>query len=218
MEKTDVLSALTEMRKNSKKRNFNQSVDLIITLKDLDLKKTDNQRDIFITLPHPPSKSVKVCALVGPESVESAKDCQKVISQDEFPQYEADENKIKKLAKEFDFFVAQANIMPLIAKVFGKVLGRRGKMPNPKAGCIVPPKTNLKPLVDRLQRTVEVKVKTSPMVQCKVGTEDMKDEEIAENIVTIFNNLLHALPNERNNIKSVMVKTTMGAPVKIQGW
>ncbi|MEM0231422.1 MAG: 50S ribosomal protein L1 [Candidatus Woesearchaeota archaeon] len=218
MEKKDVLESLSEVRKNSKKRNFNQSIDLIITLKDLDVKKTDNQRDLFVILPHPPSKSVKVCALVGPESVESAKDCHKVISQDEFPQYEADENKIKKLAKEYDFFVAQANIMPLIAKVFGKVLGRRGKMPNPKAGCIVPPKTNLKALVEKLQKTVEVKIKNAPMVQCKVGTEEMKDEEIAENIIVVFNNLLHALPNERNNIKSVIVKTTMGKPVKIQGW
>jgi large subunit ribosomal protein L1 len=215
MDKESILKAIKQARQDSKKRKFSQSIDLIITAKDIDLKKTENQKDIFVAMNFAPPKKLKICALVGAEGVDAARDCDKMISQDSFPEYERDEKKVKKLAVEYDFFIAQANIMPAVAKVFGRVLGRRGKMPNPKAGCVVPPKTNLKPLVERLQKSVELKMKTAPMVQCRVGTEDMKDEEIAENILTVFNTLLHALPNERNNIKSVMLKTTMGKPEKI---
>lgn len=215
MDKEIILKAIKQARQDSKKRKFSQSIDLIITAKDIDLKKTENQKDIFVAMNFAPPKKLKICALVGAEGVDAARDCNKVILQDSFPEYERDEKKVKKLAVEYDFFIAQANIMPAVAKVFGRVLGRRGKMPNPKAGCVVPPKTNLKPLVERLQKSVELKMKTAPMVQCRVGTEDMKDEEIAENILTVFNTLLHALPNERNNIKSVMLKTTMGKPEKI---
>jgi large subunit ribosomal protein L1 len=215
MDKESILKAIKQARQDSKKRKFSQSIDLIITAKDIDLKKTENQKDIFVAMNFAPPKKLKICALVGAEGVDAARDCDKMISQDSFPEYERDEKKVKKLAVEYDFFIAQANIMPAVAKVCGRVLGRRGKMPNPKAGCVVPPKTNLKPLVERLQKSVELKMKTAPMVQCRVGTEDMKDEEIAENILTVFNTLLHALPNERNNIKSVMLKTTMGKPEKI---
>ena len=68
----------------------------------------------------------------------------------DFDQFKDNASKIKKLAGEYDFFVAQANIMPQVATVFGKVLGPRGKMPNPKAGCVVPPKSQLGPLKERL--------------------------------------------------------------------
>jgi large subunit ribosomal protein L1 len=215
MDKPSVLKAIKQARENSKKRNFNQSFDVIITVKDLDLKKTENQKDLFVAMHAAPTKKLKICALVSSESIESSQECDKVISQDHFPEYERDEKKVKKLADEYDFFIAQANIMPLVAKTFGKILGRAGRMPNPKAGCVVPPKTNLKPLCDRLQKTVELKMRTAPMIQCKVGLEDMKDEDIAENVMVIFNAFLHALPNEQNNINSVMLKTTMGKPVKL---
>ena len=215
MEKQNIIEAISKARQNSKKRNFVQSFDLIVTVKDLDLKKTENQKDLYLPLHFTPTKKLKICAFSGAESLEEAKACDKVITQEQFITYETDPKKTKKLANEFDFFVAQANIMPAVAKSFGKILGRRGKMPNPKAGCVFPPKINLKPLYDRLQNTVSLKLKASPMVQCRIGMEDMKDEEIAENILVIYNAFVHALPNEENNIKAAIVKTTMGKAIKI---
>lgn len=216
MDKESILSAIKLLRQNAAKRNFKQSIDLIINLKELDFKNPEQHVDFFMTLHNDRPKGLKVCAFVGPELFESAKEaCDTVILLDEFSKY--DNKKVaKKLADEHDFFIAQANIMAKIASTFGKVLGTRGKMPNPKAGCVVPPKTNLKPLVEKLRKTIRVSAKKEPIIHLLAGKEEMSDEVIADNIHAIIEQLIHHLPAEKNNIRSVMIKYTMGKPVQIK--
>jgi large subunit ribosomal protein L1 len=105
--------------------------------------------------------------------------------------------------------------MPQIASTFGRVLGPKGKMPNPKAGCIVPPKAALKPLVEKLQNIVHVTAKVVPIVQCKVGNESMSDDALAANMLVVYDQLVHVLPASEQNVKAAFVKLTMGAPVRI---
>ena len=215
MDKIQFQASIAKARDISNKRNFKQSFDLIINLKGLDVKKQEHQIDTFITLPNSRGKKVKVCALVGAELAEQAKTvCDEAIMSDNFEKYK-DKKETKKLATSFDFFVAQANMMPKIATVFGRVFGPRGKMPNPKSGCIVPPNANLKPLYEKLQKTVRATTKSAPLIQCGIGSEDMKQEDIAENALTVYDNVLHALPNEKHNIKDIYIKLTMGKPVKV---
>lgn len=215
MDKEQLTEALKKAKDISNKKNFRQSVDLIINLKGIDLKKTEQQVNLFVPITNIGNKKVKVCALVGPELLSQAKDiCDGAISVDDFVTY-SDKKKIKKLANEFDFFIAQATIMPKVAAAFGRVFGPKGKMPSPKAGCVVPPNANLKPLYDRLQKTLKIVTKNDPIIQCSVGKEDMKDEELIDNILTIYNAVIRALPNELHNIKSIFLKLTMGKPVKI---
>ena len=215
MEKEELQSALQKAKDISEKRNFKQSFDLIINLKGLDMKKPDHQIDIFITLPHPRGKKTKVCALVGAELQEQAKAiCDSVILSDNFERFN-DKREIKRTANSFDYFVAQANIMPKVATTFGRFFGPRGKMPNPKAGCVVPPNANLKPLYEKLQKTIRLTTKNVPLIQCSVGTEDMSMDDITSNALAVYNAILHLLPNEKHNIKDVYVKLTMGKPVKV---
>ena len=213
MQTDEVLEAIKKAR-DSKKRNFNQSFDLIITFKNLNFKKPENQIDIFVNLHYDRGKKAKVCALVGPELKSQGQVCDKVIVSDDFSKYAEDKKLLKRLAKEYDFFIAQANIMTDVAKVFGRVLGPKGKMPNPKAGCIIGPGANVRALYDKLQKTIRVKV-DKPYFQCMVGKEDKKDEEISDNIMTVYNALVHNLPNEKQNIKNVFVKLTMGKIVRV---
>ncbi len=215
MDKEQILSALAKAKDISGKRNFNQSFDLIINLTGLDVKKQEHQVDSFITLPHSKGKKAKVCALIGPELEEQAKSvCDSFILSDAFDRYK-DKKEIKKLAANFDFFIAQANIMPKVATAFGRVLGPRGKMPNPKSGSVVPPNANLKPLYEKLQKTVRATTKSAPLIQCGIGKENMDLNDIAENALTVYNSLLQVLPNEKHNIKGIYVKLTMGMPVKV---
>src|SRR3989344_1796762 len=166
MEKSHVINAIKEAR--NKKRGFSQSFDLVVSLKDLDLKKPEQQVDFYIALPNPTGKKIKIGALVAQELAEEAKNvCDTVILMDDFAKYAKNKKSVKKLANEHAYFIGQANIMPQIATSFGRVLGPKGKMPNPKAGCVVPPKAALKPLVDKLQNIVHVTAKTVPIVQCK---------------------------------------------------
>lgn len=215
MQKEELQSALQKAKDFSEKRNFNQTFDLIINLKGLDLKKQEHQIDSFITLPHSRGKKVKICALVGAELIEQAKSvCDFALNSDNFEKYK-EKKDVKKLANSYDFFIAQANIMPKVATSFGKVFGPRGKMPNPKSGGVVPPNANLKPLYEKLQRTVRVTNKTAPVIQCAIGTEEMKLNDVTENAMTVYNGIIHVLPNEKHNIKNIYVKLTMSKPVKI---
>jgi len=214
MEKQTILTAVKKAVEASPKRKFSQTVDLVINLKELDLKKTDHQVDLFHALPHQ-AKPKKICGLVGGELFEQAgKVLDKVILNDNFSQFQ-DKKKAKKLASEFDYFIAQANIMPKVATAFGRVLGPRGKMPNPKSGAVVAPNANLKPLYEKLQRTVRATTKSAPLIQCAIGTEDMNPNDIAENALTVYSSLLQVLPNEKHNIRDIYIKLTMGKPVKV---
>jgi len=216
MDKNGVLTALETLKKESPKKKFTQSVDLVIALKDLDFKKTEQQIDFFVTLAHDTGKKKKICALVGPELVDEARQVfDETIMVDDFNKYT--KQKAKKLAQDFDFFIAQATIMTKVAAAFGRYLGVRGKMPNPKAGCVVPPKgAALKALYERLQTTIKITARKIPIIQLRVGTEAMSPEHIADNAVYIYDQLIHHLPGEKNNIKAAYMKLTMGKPVKLE--
>jgi large subunit ribosomal protein L1 len=215
MDEKDVLNAIKKIKDISQKRNFTQTFDLIVILKGLDLKKTEQQVDFFTSL-HFLVKKKSICGLVGPELSEQAKKVfGETILVDDFPKYQKDKKLTKKLADTHDFFVAQATIMPKVAQTFGRVFGPRGKMPNPKAGCVVPPNANLQQVNDRLQLMTNLKAKTHLMIQTVVGKEDQAENEVAENISSIYDQIIHHLPQEKNNVKHAYLKLTMTKPVQI---
>lgn len=213
MNKKSFEKALKELKSNSKERKFKQSFDLIVTLKDLNLKNPSDQIDFFITLNHSLGKKVKVVAFVGPELQDKAERiCDETINVADFGKYK-DKKLLKKLAVENDFFIAQADIMPKVATTFGRVLGVRGKMPNPKLGTIIPSKGQIEPIVKRLQRTVRISAKKQPMTQVKVGNEIMEDAHVIDNAMQVYDQIVHHLPKEKSNIKNVLIKLTMSKPV-----
>lgn len=216
MEEKNIIATLKNLKTNSKKRNFTQKIDAIFVLKDLNLKKNENQIDFFTNLHFNIGKDVKVCAFTGPEiHSEAKKICDLAISQTDFVKYKNNKKMIKKLIAEYDFFIAQANIMPQVAQVFGKILGPKGKMPNPKAGCVVPPKAAIKPLYDKIQTMVRIMVKTQLQIQVTIGSESQDEKEVTDNIKTVYDQIIHHLPNEENNLKKVYLKFTMGKPVQL---
>lgn len=214
MDTTTVQNVIKQLKEESKKRKFPQTVDLLINLQNLDMKKPEEQVDLYVTLPFGIGRPIKTCAFVGPELKDEAqKSCDKTILIEELDQY--DKKKTKQLVAEYDYFIAQANLMAKVAGAVGKVLGPKGKMPNPKAGCVVPPKATLKPLCDRLQKMVRLKAKDKLVIYCALGKESQPDSELAENIVTVYNQLVSALPSHENNIREVLVKLTMSKAVKV---
>ncbi|MBI4738947.1 hypothetical protein HY772_05295 [Candidatus Woesearchaeota archaeon] len=217
MDVVKIKEAIRKLKETSPKKKFIQSFDLVIALKGLNLKKPEEQIDLFIPLHFGRGKPVKICAFVGPElKDEAGKVCDTTIFVDDFEQFRKDKKALRKLANNHAFFIAQANIMPKVAAAFGKVLGTRGKMPNPKAGCVVPPKTNLQPLYDRLQKTANVKARIQLAAQVWIGREDQSEDEVADNIKTVVTAVLQKLPQERDNIKDIALKLTMSKPIKLE--
>ena len=213
MDENTVKDAVTKLRKNIKKRNFSQTIDLVITFKDIDMVKI-GKLEQYISLPEGKGKSAKICALVGNESEEGAKSADRTILSSEFDKFK-NKKDIKKIAREYDFFVAQADMMPQIAQTFGRYFGPVNRMPSPKAGCIVPPRSNIKNLVERLRNTVRIVANKTPMFQCPIGIETQEDNELTKNILAVLNAVEHTLPNGRNNVGKIFIKSTMGKSIKL---
>ncbi len=218
MDQQNILSALETVKKDSKKRNFTQTVDLVINLKDINIKNPSEKIDLFVHLPKPKTKKQKVCALVDEERLADAKKtCDTVIVKQDFAALAKDKKKFKKIVKEHDFFVTQPHLMPEVATHFGKVLGPRGKMPNPKAGCIIPPKVPMEPLIQRLRSVVRLQTKNDAVIRVAAGDEAMDDKDVAENVLTLYNAVVNALPNKEANVDKIILKLTMSLPVILQG-
>lgn len=217
MDKKQILNTLKVLREKSPKRKFSQSIDLVINLQNLDLKKQDHKIDLYLKLPHSKGKKSKLCIFADPQLEPKAKGVfDTIILKDDFETWKKDKKKQKNLAASHDFFVAQVEHMAKVAAAFGRVLGSRGKMPNPKAGCVVPGSIpSLEPIAKKLQDTVRLQTKNETSVKCSIGSESMKDEDIIENILAVYNTLLSNLPQEKNNIKYVAIKVTMGPLFKV---
>ena len=213
MNKEQIQKALEELRKQPQKK-FVQSYDLIINLKDYDVKQAP--LDFFANLPYSKGKKIKIAAFVDQQLADqAAKFCDTLIRDTDFDRYKEDKKLTKRLAQDHDYFIAQATIMPKIAAVFGKTLGARGKMPNPKLGCVVPPNANLEPLAKKLATTVRLSAKKGTNLQCIVGKQNQAEAQVIDNILTVYQTTIKQLPNETHNIRAVLLKTTMGKPVKV---
>ena len=213
MDEKSVKKALTELRKTIKKRKFSQTIDLIVAFKDIDMAKVPKLEQ-YVSLPSGLGKDTKICALVGNESEDGAKSADRVILSSDFDKFK-EKRDIKKLAREYDYFVAQADMMPKVAQVFGRYFGPVNRMPSPKAGCVVPPRSNISSLVGRLRRTVRLVANKIPMFQVPVGIETQDDAELTKNILAVMSSVENVLPNGRNNIGKIYIKSTMSKAVKL---
>ena len=203
----ELKEALDKLREESKKRNFEQTVDLVVNLKGIDIRK-DNVNAV-ITIPHK-VKEKKVCGFLTQKN-----DLVKTITKPEFQKYK-DKNALRLLVEEFDFFIAHASLMPAVATTFGKALGPAGKMPSPQLGIITQETPEvINPLLDRISKSVKIRAKEAS-IKVAVGKENMKDEDIVANIKAIYNGIENALPTKKENVKNVKIKFTMSKPVEVE--
>ncbi|MCD6325309.1 50S ribosomal protein L1 [Candidatus Bathyarchaeota archaeon] len=212
IEINNIKSALKEAREKSKKRNFNQSVELIINLRDVDVKKPENRIQETIELPHALDKKVGVCVFANGDLALRARraGADMVLESADIEGLMNNKKRQREIAKSINSFIAAAPLMPLIGRVFGPILGPRGKMPTP-----VPPTANIEELIERHRRIVRVRARDQPVIHCRVGTESMSDDEIAENIQTVIRRVTRRLRRGIKNVDSIYVKMTMGPAVKV---
>lgn len=210
--KQEILEAVKKAKEDSKPRNFTQSVDVVINIKDLDVKKPENRIDEEVFLPQGRGKNVRIAFIADGELALQAKNAgaDLVITRSELEELGKERKEAKRMANQYNFFVAQADLMPLVGRFLGPVLGPRKKMPKP-----VPANAKPDPIIDRLKNTVNIRIKNQPVIQALVGTQDMDDEQIAENIETVLVVLDRNLEKGRSQIKSMYIKTSMGPVARV---
>lgn len=204
--KEQLQKALVELRKE-KQRKFDQTLDLIINLQKFDIKK--NQLNFLITLPH----KIKDKKIAGFLEVKNSNI--DTITLEEFKKY-TDKKKLKDLVNKYDFFIAQASLMPKVATTFGRVLGPAGKMPSPQLGILMDVNDKLiNDLKTKVNNILKIKIKEAS-IKVPAGKYSMKDEDLLENIQVIYDAILKELPRDKENIKNIEIKFTMTKPQKLK--
>ena len=200
---------ITRVKTESKKRKFKQSIELIINFKDIDVKKGFAINEV-IQLPKTSSPAT-VCVIATGDMNQKAKAAKAdvVIGNDELTKYEADKRESRKFINKYDFFLADTKIMPTVGKALGQLLGPRGKMPTP-----VPFNASIDAFLARFRTSIKVRTRASLSISCKIGDESMEDTDLATNAFTVISAIEKKLPNGEKNISKVLVKTTMGKPLK----
>jgi large subunit ribosomal protein L1 len=213
MADSKTVEAVQKAIEESKKleRKFKQSVDVIINLKNIDMNDAKNRIEDEVMLPHGRGIDAKLALFAsGDLALKSKTYVDLLIKPEEIEELAKDKKKFKKIADEYDFFIAEAPLMPTIGKTLGIILGPRGKMPKP-----VPPTIDIVNIAKNLRKTVKVRSKTTKTIHATVGREEMKTEQISDNIDAILKRLEGKLERGKLNIGSVYVKTSMGPPTRI---
>lgn len=204
--------AVKKVLEESKPRNFTQSVDVVITINDLDVNKPENRLDEEVLLPNGRGKDVKIAFIAEGELAYQAEKAGAdfVIDKEQLEAYGKNRAEAKKVANTYDFFVAQSDLMPTVGRFLGPVLGPRKKMPKP-----IPASANPEVILGRLKSTVKIRVKDQPIIQSIVGSEDMTEAQIAENVDAVLDVLDRNLEKGQKQIKALYIKTTMGPVTRV---
>lgn len=213
LDEKNLLQTIKDVKEKSKKRTFVQSIELIISLRDIDPKKPEGKIQELIELPNSTGKENKVCVIASGEMALKAKkaNADLVLKKTELQALAGDKKRQKELATTYDFFIAEAPLMPLVGRVLGATLGPKGKMPTP-----VPPTANIAEHMKKHQKMVFIRVRGQPVLQCRVGTENMADNKIAENSQAVIGRVEGKLKRGIKNIRSIHLKTSMGSPIKMK--
>ncbi len=210
MDRKKLSEALSEALKDKGKRNFTQSVELILNMRGIDFSKSENRLNLDIILPKGKGeKQSKIAVIAESVKAEEAKKAgaELIIPPDVIEDY-AEPSKLKDLARNY-VLLAQPNLMGQVAKSLGQYLGKRGKLPKPLVG-------KMDALIENSRNTVRIvsKGKHLPVAQALVGTEKMDVNDLVENTEAVYD-AVKSKVNE-GNIKSSYVKLTMGSPVKVR--
>ncbi|MFX0071227.1 MAG: hypothetical protein ACFFAO_09070 [Candidatus Hermodarchaeota archaeon] len=204
-----------------KTRKFDETVDLIINLKDINLKDPKSRIDKELILPNNIITKDKpsICVIASDEILLEAKKLGvDTLDKDDLAGLDRKEKKDKKkFVKKYDFFVVEDKLMRDVARYLARFLGPVGKMPKPfpTGYGIISSVDDLNNAFDRYKKIIRVQVKKHPIVQAKVGKKSMDPEKVLENVKTIVEYIADLMPHKYNNLKSMFVKTTMGKPIKI---
>lgn len=207
-----IQTAIKKVR-DSKKRKFVESIEILVSLRDINLKDPSQRFNLETRVPHPLKKKLKLALFASGDLAVKAKaiDAFTVIEKGQIEQISKETKRAKKLANENDFFLSDRQFMPLVGRYFGKILGPRGKMPKP-----VQPNADVESLKQEYARTIRLRLRENPCINARVATLDNTDNEIIENIQSAISSINGKLPRGSQQIRKVYIKSTMSPSILLE--
>jgi len=204
------LAAAVELAKKTAHAKFDETVELHLRM-GLDPRNATQQVRGIALLPHGLGKTVRVLVFAQGEGEKLAKEAgADIVGNDDV---------IKNIEGgwlDFDTAIATPDMMGKVGKL-GKILGRRGLMPNPKSGTVVPAEDLGRVIEDARKGRVEFKMDRTAIMHVSVGKASFESQKLMENLLALIEAVVRAKPTGAKGqyIKSAYIATTMGPSVML---
>jgi large subunit ribosomal protein L1 len=202
-----------------KKRKFIETVDVIVNLKNVNLKDPNKRFNNEIELPNAVNENSPLCFFVeGDQLVQAGNLKVYAMNKEQMDTMgKAEKATKRKFVNKYEYFIANMELMKLVAKNFGKLFGPKGKMPRPQPQGfgVINPGDSIAPTIERYKKVIRMKLQKFPLIQFKIGTKAMDMKKLVQNLKASIEWIEQKMEKGRQNIRSIYVKTTMGVPVKI---
>ncbi|KAF8890131.1 ribosomal protein L1-like protein [Infundibulicybe gibba] len=191
-----------------KKRNFVETIELQIGLKNYDPKGTSVSLEL---LPHVPRPRMSICILADAADIDRAKQIElEYMSVDDLKKLNKNKKLVKKLAKKYDAFLASETLIKQIPRLLGPGLSKAGKFPTPISHA-----EDMSNKLTEVRSTIKFQLKKVLCLGVAVGHIQMNDDQVLGNVMLSINFLVSLLKKNWQNVKSLHIKTTMGKPVRL---
>jgi len=196
--------------KGDRKRNFTESIELQIMLKNYDPQK-DKRFSGVVKLPHTARPKFTVCVLGNQAHIDQAKaNGVPHMSVEDLKKLNKDKKLVKKLAKKYDAFLASDALIRQIPRLLGPGLNKAGKFP-----AILGAGDDMVAKINEMKMTIKFQMKKVLCLAVAVGTVEMSDDQLAQNINMSINYLVSLLKKHWQNVRSLHIKSTMGKPQRL---
>jgi large subunit ribosomal protein L10Ae len=187
------------------KRGFVETVELQISLKNYDPQK-DKRFSGSIRLPCAPKQKFRVCVFGDAQHCDEAKAAGiACMSVDQLKPLNKNKKAVKKLAKQYDVFLASDSLIKQIPRLLGPGLNKAGKFPS-----LLTHQDNMKEKIDELKSTIKFQLKKVTCMSLAVANVSMTPQEIEQNVKLAVNFLVSLLKKHWQNVGRLYVKSTMG--------
>ena len=207
----DAISGILDGAKE-KPRKFVETIELQIGLKDYDTQR-DKRFAGTVKLPHVPRQRLKICILGDAVHCEQAQNANMAYrSVEDLKKLNKNKKLVKKLAAQYDAFLASQVLVPQIPRLLGPGLNKAGKFPT-----LITHGENLDAKCLEIKKQVKFQLKKVLCMGVAVANVEMTPDECRQNIVMALNFLVSLLKKNWNNIRTAHIKSTMGKSVRIYG-
>jgi len=189
---------------------FDETVELHLRL-GVDPRHSDQQVRGVATLPHGLGKKVRVLVFAQGEASR--------LAQEAGADTVGGEELIKKIEEgflDFDVAITSPDMMGKVGKL-GKILGRRGLMPNPKAGTVVPTNDLPRAIAEAGKGRVEFRLDRTAIIHVPLGKVSFEEQKLLENLTAVMEAVTKAKPSGAKGqyIRSAFLTTTMGPGLEL---
>lgn len=199
-----------ELAKKMAYSRFDETVELHLRM-GLDPRNASQQVRGVTLLPHGLGKQVRVLVFAQGEAER--------IAGQAGADFVGSDDLVKKIEDgwlEFDTAIAIPDMMSKVSKL-GKILGRRGLMPNPKSGTVVAATDLPRVISDARKGRVEFRLDRTAIIHVPIGKVSFDDDKLMENLTAIVEAVLKAKPSGARGqyVKTASLTTSMGPGIKL---